>query len=87
MKAEARPPSRFTRLSMLSNTATATLQKRYHFEYHFPIARDELLFDYDEETIDNEEFIISLKKNVSRKYKHFEEFDSEMDPVQCKAEF
>ena len=28
------------------------------------------------------------RKNVSSKYKHYEEFDFEtMDPVQCKAEF
>ena len=40
---------------------------------------------YDQETIDNEEFV---SRNPSFQYKHYEEFDFEtMDPVQCKAEF
>ena len=47
-----------------------------------------LQVNYDEETADDEEFVLLLKKNVSRKYEHYEEFDFEtMDPVQCKAEF
>ena len=74
MKAEARPASRFTRLSMLSNTATATrqfsekipLRKYLENKSSFAIARDELLVAYDEETINDEEFILLLKKNVSR---------------------
>ena len=46
--------------------------KRYHFENilkkksSFVIARGELLVPYDEETIDNEELVLLLKKNVSR---------------------
>ena len=76
MKAEARPASCFTRLSMLSNTATATSSgqfsekiplRRYHEnKSSFAIARDELLVAYDEETIEDEEFILLLKKNVSK---------------------
>ena len=101
VKAEARPPSRFTRLSILSNIATATtrqfsekipLRKYLENKSSFATARDELLVTYDDETIGNEEFVLLLKKNVSRNasfpYKHHEEFDFEiMDPVQCKAEF
>ena len=56
------------------------------------IAKGELLVAYDQETIDNEKFVLLLKKTVSKnpcfQYKHCEEFDFEtMDPVQCKAEF
>ena len=86
---------------MLSNIATATsrqfsekipLRKYLENKLSFAIARDELLVAYDEETIGNEEFVLLLKKNVSRNlsfpYKHYEEFDFKtMDPVQCKAEF
>ena len=69
-------------------TEKIPLRKYLENKSSFAIARDELLFDYDEETIDDEEFILLLKKNVSRKYKHYEEFDSEiMVSVQCKAEF
>ena len=42
------------------------LRKYLENKSSFAIARDELLFDYDEETIDDEEFILLLKKNVSR---------------------
>ena len=101
VKAEAGPASRFTRLSMLSNITTATsrqvlekisLRKYLGNKSSFAIARGELLVAYDEETVDNEEFDLLLKKNISRNpsfpYKHNEEFDFEtMDPVQCKAEF
>ena len=85
VKAEARPASRFARLRMLSNIATATtrqfsekipLRKYLENNSSFAIARDELLVAYDEETIGNEEFDLLLKKNVSRNpsfpHKHFE---------------
>ena len=32
----------------------------------FSIARGELLVAYDDETIDNEEFVLLLKQNISR---------------------
>ena len=59
--------SRFTRLSMLSNIATATtrqfsekipLRKYLENKSSFAIARDELLVAYDEETIGNEEYVL-----------------------------
>ena len=101
VKADARPASRFTRLSMLSNIATATsgeflekisLRKYLENKSSFAIARGEPLVAYDEETVDYEEFVLLLKKNISGNpsfpYKHYEEFDFETtDPVQCKAEF
>ena len=67
----------------------ASFQKRYlENKSSYAIARDGLLDNYDEETTDDEEFVLLLKKDVSRKYKHYEEFDFEtMDSVQCKAEF
>ena len=101
VKAEARPASRFIRLSMLSNIATATtrqfsekipLRKYLESNSSFAIARDELLVTYDEETIDNEQFLLLLKKNVSRNpsflYKQYEEFDFQtMNRVQWKLNF
>ena len=75
VKAEARPASRFTRLRMLSIIAKATsrqflekipLRKYLENKSSFAIARGELLVAYDWETIDNEEFILLLKKTVSR---------------------
>ena len=58
----------------------------------FAIAREELLVAYDEETIDDEEFVFLLNKNISRNphfpYRHYEEFHFKtMDPVECKAKF
>ena len=80
---------------MLSNIATATsrqfsekipLRKYLENKSSFAIARGELLVAYDEETIDIEEFVLLLKKNVSINpsfpYKHYEEFDFDaMDTV------
>ena len=86
---------------MLSNIATATsrqflgkipLRKYLENKSSLAKARGELLVAYDEETIENEEFVLLLKKNVSRtpsfSCKHYEELDFDsMDPVQFKAEF
>ena len=60
---------------MLSNIATATscqfsekipLRKYLENKLSFSIARGELLVAYDDETIDNEEFVLLLKLNISR---------------------
>ena len=80
--------------NLIQFTEKIPLRKYLENKSSFAIARDELLFDYDEETIDDEEFILLLKKNVSRSpsfpvyINTTNNFDSEiMDPVQCKAEF